>query len=76
MRLEKYLELGGESVQRFSERSGVHEQSVYRYKRGERVPNPEATEKIKAATEGAVTANDHHEAHNEWLNAQQARGAA
>lgn len=58
MKLSDYLSGQNESPAAFAAAIGVSRQAVHRYKAGERVPRPEVLSRIRAATNGAVTADD------------------
>lgn len=58
MKLAAYLECNDISPAEFAGRISVHETSVYRYLRGERIPNRDTLERIHLETNGQVTAND------------------
>jgi len=62
MRLAQWLKDQDVSVPAFQERIGVRSRNtVYRYLRGEQVPEPKVMRRIIAATAGAVTANDFYD---------------
>ena len=58
MRLDVYLERNNITVEQFADSIGVHRTSIYRFMRGIAFPRPATIQKITAATEGRVTAND------------------
>jgi len=58
MQLAAYLDLAKITDRDFAETIGVTRQALHRYRQGLRIPRPEVLAKIKAATDGAVTAND------------------
>ncbi|HEU4341465.1 MAG TPA: helix-turn-helix transcriptional regulator [Candidatus Binatia bacterium] len=58
MKLADYLKCHKLSAADFAERISVHETTVYRYLRGERIPNRDTLERILGETKGEVTAND------------------
>jgi transcriptional regulator with XRE-family HTH domain len=58
MQLSSYLKKSGVTAAEFAKRIGVDKTTVYRYIRGERIPNRDALSRIMEETEGAVTAND------------------
>lgn len=46
----------------FAKLIGVSEMSIGNYRRGKRMPRPPVVKAIEQATEGRVTASDHHAA--------------
>lgn len=58
MQLSSYLKKSGVTAAEFAKRIEVDKTTVYRYIRGERIPNRDALSKIMKETDGAVTAND------------------
>lgn len=58
MKLADYLKCHDLSAADFAERISVHETTVYRYLRGERIPNRDTLERILGETKGQVSAND------------------
>jgi transcriptional regulator with XRE-family HTH domain len=76
MRLHAYLNRNGIRVDDFAVAIGVSSLStVYRYLRGERIPNARAMEKIRDITGGAVTADDFFRS-REWWQIRRARELA
>lgn len=61
MKLSDYLVREGLSQAAFAYTIGVSQQAVERYANGERIPRSEIMLKIKAATAGAVTADDFYQ---------------
>lgn len=58
MRLTEFLNASASTRTKFASEIGVTRIALHRYERGERFPRPEILERITAATEGKVTAND------------------
>lgn len=58
MRLSEYLSAEQLSLTDFAKAIGVSAEAVRRYRDGDRTPRPEQMVRIKAATSGAVTADD------------------
>lgn len=58
MELATYLEKSRITYEAFAERIGVSVFAVGKYARRQRTPRPEIMARIKAATDGAVTADD------------------
>jgi transcriptional regulator with XRE-family HTH domain len=58
MRLAEYLESSKISPAEFSRLIGVSPAAVSRYASGRRFPEPSVLVRIRAATDGAVTADD------------------
>lgn len=58
MKLKQYLHEKGLTDREFGEAVGASERAVIKWKRGERVPRPDAMSRIIEATSGLVTAND------------------
>lgn len=58
MKLADYLIRTSTSRLDFAKRIGVSKEAVRRYVAGERIPEKETMEKIAAATDNNVTAND------------------
>jgi hypothetical protein len=65
MTLSDWLSLHCETDAAFARRSGIgHKQLVGKYRRGLQIPSPVNMDRIRLATDGAVTANDFfHPAH-------------
>lgn len=62
MTLDEYLRTNGISEAAFAAAIGVTQPTVHRYRRGLRVPEPEAMRRIRAATGDLVLPNDFHAA--------------
>lgn len=62
MKLKDYRELKGISRAKFGVLVGVGGIQIWRYETGRSMPKPEIVSAISAATQGAVTADDHHRA--------------
>ena len=58
MTLSEYLDANNMTGADFATRIGVSRQALHRYVNGERRPEWPVIERIAAATDGAVTAND------------------
>ena len=58
MKLTRYISQNKIDKAVFADDVGVTIQSLYRYLSGDRFPKPEIIQKIIAATNGEVTAND------------------
>lgn len=58
MKLAAYLEKNGLTQAAFAEAIGVSVFAVGKYVRAERVPRPQILARIRAQTDGEVTAND------------------
>ncbi|MCO5092032.1 helix-turn-helix transcriptional regulator [Bosea sp. (in: a-proteobacteria)] len=61
MKLATYLTAQKLTHAEFAKAIGASTFAVGKWARGDRVPRPEAVAKIKAATQGQVTANDFFE---------------
>ena len=53
--LTEYLESTRQSKAEFAAKSGLSEQSIYKYCNGERMPRWPAIKKMKAASKGKIT---------------------
>jgi len=67
MTLDSYLTEHKISGEEFGRRIGLTGMAVRRYCRGERMPEADTIEKIRAATDGAVTVTDLHETRLAYL---------
>lgn len=61
MRLIDYLKEYNVKPSELASESGLHEQTIYKYINGERLPRASSLARIKAATNNLVTANDFYE---------------
>ncbi len=62
MKLKEYRKLRGLSRAKFGKLIGVSGLQVWRYETGRTMPKPEVVQAIAGATQGAVTAQDCHDA--------------
>lgn len=67
--LTDYLDTKTETQSAFAARAGLSNSTLSRLLKGRIPPSPEVVEKVRAATEGEVTANDLYES---WRAARQA----
>ena len=58
MKLSKFLETNGSSVEEFADKIGVTRQAVHLYMTGQRIPRKSVMVKIAKATKDQVMAND------------------
>lgn len=65
MKLSCFLRVSGETALAFSARVGVSHTTVSRWLNGRAYPQREAIRRIRAATDGMVTADDFLDAENE-----------
>ena len=64
MRLVDYLQKTCRTPEWLAKEAGCTAQAAYKYIRGERIPRHDIMQRIHAATEGAVTANDFYDLPN------------
>jgi DNA-binding XRE family transcriptional regulator len=62
MKLQEYRKLRGLSRAAFGKLVGANWVTVYRWETGRSMPKPAMIQRIWANTQGAVTADDHHQA--------------
>jgi transcriptional regulator with XRE-family HTH domain len=72
-RLSDYLDQRNEAQNAFAARAGLSDATLSRVLKGKIPPSPDVVEKVHAATDGAVTANDLFEA---WRAARDPNPAA
>lgn len=61
VKLQAYLDQSGVSKDELAEQLGVHPITIYKYVRGDRVPEPGVMVKIAEITKGQVTPNDFYD---------------
>lgn len=68
MTLLEFIDSTEATIPALADELGVSAEAVRMWVKGQRMPGAEVAEKIKQATNGAVTPNDLHAARLAWLN--------
>ena len=61
MKFSKFVEDSTKSIAEIAEEIQVSPQTIHKYVKGERIPEPDIMQRIFTATNGQVTANDFYD---------------